>query len=445
MPHQIQAQPARKLRLLPWALAGALGFLAGETAAANWPAWRPLDGSGAAAEPEAPQRWSSSTNVRWRSPLPGPGNSSPIVWNDRVFITQAESDQMSVICFDRDKGQVRWRSSVKYAEKDPTHETNPYAAASPVTDGTRVIAWFGSAGVYCYDLDGKELWRRDLGKQNHEWGYAASPVIHGGLCFINFGPGERSFLTALDVKTGRTAWQIDIPQSHSARRLDGFAGRTNGYVGSWSTPIVISAQGREELIITVPEQVRALDPKTGKDLWFCSGLNPLVYTSPIYGDGVVVAMGGFLGTTLAVRPGGTGDVTQSHLLWRTDKTKNRLGSGVIAGGHVYILNTEGIAECLELNTGKKVWEERVRGPGAKNESWSSMVRVNDRIYIPNQSGDTIVLRASPTFEVIAVNSFDGDLLNSSPAVSDGEIFIRTHKHLWCISEKPQKTAGRELR
>jgi len=407
----------------------------------NWPAWRGPDGSGVSPEKNLPVRWSATENVRWKVALPDRGNSTPIVWGSRVFLTQAIEKEGIVICFDRASGKQLWQSGVPHNQKDETHKANPYCSASPVTDGERVIVWFGSAGVVCYDFDGKEVWRRDLGNQRHEWGYAASPVLYENLCLLNFGPGERSFLIALDKKTGKTVWQIDVPPSQPKERTDGFAGKTDGYVGSWSTPIIVNANRRDELIVSFPEQVRGFEPHTGKELWFCNGLNPLIYTSPIYGDGVVVAMGGFLGTTVAVKPGGQGDVTATQRLWQTTRTRSRLGSGVVHAGHVYILNTEGIAECIELKNGKTIWEERLKGRAATSESWSSMVLAGDKIYIPNQSGETFVLRASPKFEVLGVNPLDGELTNASLAVSDGELFIRTHGSLWCIAEK-KTTASR---
>ena len=336
-----------------------------------------------------------------------------------------------------------WQDGPAYKSEEETHDDNPHCSASPVTDGKRVFAFFGSAGVYCYDLYGNKVWQRDLGKFQHQWGYAASPILSGDLCILNFGPSERSFLIALDKKTGATVWQVNIPELRSAKRTDGFAGQEErGMIGSWSTPILLKANGRTELVTCFPEQVRAFDPRNGKELWFCNGLNPLIYTSPIHGNGVVVAMGGFLGTSIAVTPGGQGDVTATHRLWQTVRTKNRLGSGVISGDYVYVLNTTGVAECFELKTGKVVWEERLKGLGAKAESWSSMVLAGDRIYILNQSGDTIVLKASPQFKVLAINSIGPELTNSSHAASDGELFIRTHQNLWCIAQLKTKKAAR---
>ena len=404
----------------------------------NWPAWRGAEGSGVSAERRVPLSWSPKENVRWKVPLPDRGNSTPIIWEDRVFITQAleKEGRRMVVCFRRVDGLRLWQEGPVYAEPEETHDENPACAASPVTDGKRVFAFFGSAGLFCFDLYGNKVWQRDLGKFHHQWGYAASPMLTADLCILNFGPSDKTFLVALDKKTGETAWRVDVPFVQPEQRTDGFAGREKGgMVGSWSTPLLITANGRPELVMTFPEQVRALDPATGKGLWTCKGLNPLVYASPIYGNGVVVAMGGFLGSSVAVRPGGQGDVTASHRLWQVARTKNRLGSGVIHEDYIYVLDTPGVVECLELKTGRVIWEERLKGLGAKSESWSSMVLVGERIYILNQSGDTMVLRASPHFKVLAVNSIGGEMTNASHAISDGDIFIRTQQNLWCISEK----------
>src|SRR5947207_5455714 len=164
----------------------------------NWPQWRGAQGTGVSAEKNLPLHWGTNENVRWRVPLPERGNSTPIVWGQRVFITQATENRRTVRCFSRGDGKLLWQSVVTYPEKEPTHETNPLCSASPVTDGERVIASFGSAGVVCYDFHGKQLWQHDLGKCDHIWGNAASPVLYGDLVILNFGPGERTFLLAMD-------------------------------------------------------------------------------------------------------------------------------------------------------------------------------------------------------------------------------------------------------
>ena len=398
----------------------------------NWPAWRGPEGTGVCHETNLPLRWSTNDNVRWRVPLPERGNSTPVIWGNRVFITQAleKENRRTLLCFDRANGKLLWQSGVK-ADKEVSHDTNPLCSASPVTDGERVIVSFASAGLHCYDFAGKEIWQRDLGKQAHIWGNAASPIIHGDLCILNFGPGERTFLIAVDKKTGRTVWQTDEPGGDAGEKK---AGQDKpAWIGSWTTPVVAKVNGREELLMSFPKRACAFNPQTGKELWTCQGLNPLVYTSPLFSDGIVVAMGGFGGSALAVKAGGSGDVTGTHRLWQHPRTKQRIGSGVIAGDYIYILNDPGVAECMELKSGKVIWEERLKGAAAKTDSWSSMVLAGEKIYVINQSGDAFVLQASPKFELLATSSI-GETTMGSLAISNGEIFIRSYKSLWCIGE-----------
>jgi len=407
--------------------------------AANWPSWRGPNGDGTTSETNLPLKWDKDTHVRWHVPLPDRGNSTPIVWGQKVFLTQAieKENRRTLMCFDRANGKLLWQQGVVYADKELTHATNPQCSASPVTNGERVIVSYGSAGVYCYDLNGKELWKRDLGKLVHIWGHAASPVLAGDLCYLNYGPGETTFLIAMDKRTGKTVWQHDEPGGSSGNPTPG---KENGnlWIGSWSDPIVRKIDGHDQLLMTYPKRICAFDPLTGKELWTCAGLNPLVYTSPLFSEGIVVGMGGYNGSAAAVKAGGSGDITAQRL-WQHPKTKQRIGSGVIHEGYIYILNDPGVAECFELKTGKLIWEERVKGPGPTGQNWSSLVLSGDRLYAVNQGGDGIVLRAGPKFELLSINPL-GELAISSIAVSDGELFIRTHKQLWCISEK--KTVAR---
>jgi outer membrane protein assembly factor BamB len=409
-------------------------------AAENWPTWRGPSGTNVSHEAGAPLTWSREENVRWKVALPEPGNSTPIVWGDRLFLAQplAKENRRTLMCFDRRDGKLLWQEGTTYSSPEPTHPTNPFCSASPATDGRRVVAWFGSAGVFCYDLQGKELWHRDLGVQEHEWGYASSPVIHGELCFLNFGPGKREFVIALDMKTGETVWQFDVPPPPPTPAVDEKAKtakqRDEELRGSWSTPLVIDAAGRPELIITLPERVVAFDPRSGARLWNCEGLGSLVYASPMWGDGVLVALGGYHRACLAVKPGGTADVTSTHRIWHMPTSKLRLGTGVVHKGHYYVNDMESIVQCVDLMTNQIVWQQRLAGTSGDNATWASLVLTADeRLYMPNQSGDTFVFRAGPEFELLATNSL-GEKTNSSTVICDGQVFIRTHEHLWCIEQ-----------
>jgi outer membrane protein assembly factor BamB len=411
---------------------------AAAVSAADWPAWRGPRGNGVSTETDLPTKWSATDNVRWRVPLPEAGNSTPIVSRGRVFVTQAVGERRTLMCFEREGGKVLWQKGIETKEKEPTHGTNPYCSASPVTDGDRIIVSFASDGLYCYDFAGNELWRRtDLGRQIHIWGNGASPVIHGELCFLNFGPGETTYLLAVNKRNGKTVWRKDEDTGYGKPSADDLRGgnKENAtYIGSWTTPTLMRVEGRDQLLMTWPRRLAAYDPQSGDEIWTCSGLNPLVYTSPIFEEGVVVAMGGFGGMSIAVRAGGRGDITGSRRIWHQAKTPQRIGSGVIKDGYIYVHNDPGTAECYELKTGERVWQERLSGPGSSGTNWSSVMLAGDNCYTINQGGDCFVFKAAPKFELASVNSL-GEASNSSIVPSNGELFIRTHEALWCIQEK----------
>lgn len=426
-----------------------LAAFAAAAHSANWPAWRGPLGTGLSEEKNLPVKWSTTENVKWRIELPEACNSTPIVWGDRVFVTQPVGDRRTLMCLNRADGKLLWQVGVTTKEKEPTHSTNPYCPASPVTDGERVIASFASDGLFCYDFAGKELWKRtDLGRQIHIWGNGSSPVIHGDLCFLNFGPGETTYLLAVDKKTGKTVWRCDeetgygkppgadVNISASSKRVAGFNAGVATDIGSWSTPVITRLGGQDQLLMSWPRRLAACDPATGRELWTCAGLNPLVYPSPIIGGDIVVAMGGYSGQALAVRAGSSsgGDITSSRRLWHHPRSPQRIGSGVVHDGHIYIHNDPGTAMCLKLETGEAVWTERLQGASKTGQNWSSVMLADGKCYTITQGGDCFVFKASPKFELVSVNSL-GERSNSSVVPSNGELFIRTHKALYCISGK----------
>jgi outer membrane protein assembly factor BamB len=448
------------------------GWLVGTAHAGNWPTWRGPQGTGVVAagdEPNLPLTWGEKENVRWRTPLPDRGNSTPVVWGDRVFVTQAteKDDRRTVMCFARADGCLLWQAGVAYADGEPTNGQNPYCAASPATDGKRVIAYFGSAGLVCYDLDGKELWRRDVGKVDSWQGSGSSPVLHGDLCILNAGPGTDAALIAMNKETGAVVWKVvppatpakpataEQPKPAEPRKAGAAKPRAagggfddamraadprgaGGYLGSWSTPVVIRPGDRDELIVVHALQVTAYDPATGKELWTCKGLPEQAFASPAIGDGMLVATGhrvtggGTRVTAVKLSPGMTGDVTETHRLWQADLPKDCVGSGVIAAGHVFLPTQFGSVACYDLRTGKRAWDKRLEGSGAKNGTWSSLVLAGDRLLIPNHSGQVFVLRASPKFEVLATNVAAEETTCASLAASDGQVFLRTYDALWCF-------------
>jgi outer membrane protein assembly factor BamB len=284
-------------------------------------------------------------------------------------------------------------------------------------------------------MEGRELWRRDFGQLEHEWGYGASPVIDGSRVIVNFGPGARSFLGAFDLKSGQPLWRVNIPEERPRDRTDGFQGReAEGVVGTWATPIIVETSGRREIVFPFNSRLRGFDLDAGRELWTCGGLTPLFYASPVSdSSGMVFLASGYRGNALTVQAGGSGDVTAARRLWHEVGAKSGIGSGVVYEGKIYY-HAGSIGICRDLKTGAVHWEERLRGAESNVDSWSSLLRAGDKLYVPNQSGDVIIFRASPKFELIAVNSIGGERCNASLAAADGRLFLRTHKHLWCLGK-----------
>jgi len=400
--------------------------------AGDWPQFRGTNGDGHADGSKFPTEWGASKNVRWKMPLPEPGNSSPIVSSGRVFVTgtEAEGRTRSLYCFDRETGDQLWVRSVKFGKVERTHKTNPHGSSTPATDGRRVLAWHGSAGLYCYDFSGRELWGRDLGDFDHIWGYGTSPVLLEDRVIMHCGPGQRVFIAAVDLETGRTLWQTDEPH-----KGDGSYNENKKYMGSWATPAITRIDGKVQIICAMPTRVNAYDPDTGKIIWTCDGVRgprgDLAYSDPIIGDGLAVYFGGFMGPAMGFRLGGSGNVTATHRLWRIERNPQNIGTGVLIGPHVYKANAgPGTLQCVVAATGEELWQEKVTG----TNHWGSVVYAASRLYVTSQKGATHVFLPNPErLELVATNEL-GERSNSTPAFSDGEIFIRTFEHLYCIAD-----------
>jgi outer membrane protein assembly factor BamB len=401
-------------------------FWATSLQAGDWPTWRGPQGKGVSSEKNVPLQWSATENVVWKTPLDEPGNSSPIVAKGKVFVTQSleGGSRRCLICFDRKSGKKLWQRETSYAEKEPTHKTNPYCAASPATDGKVIVAALGSAGMVAYDFTGKQVWRRsDLGSQLHIWGNASSPVPYAkGKTFIQlWGPGTRVFLVAVEAATGKTVWKQDLPGAQGKE--------AKHWYGSWATPVIRNNHGRDELLIGLPKRLAAFDPATGDELWSCNGLGDLVYNNPVFTGEYVLATSGFGGPALGVRvgKGASGNITGKRL-WVTEKRNpQRIGTGVVVDKHYFILTEPGILQCIEMATGNIVKQERI----GKGGNWGSLAKVGERLYVTNTGGQTLVLSAKKDFKVLAINPVN-ELTRGSPAFSDGQVFLRTHKTLWCF-------------
>jgi outer membrane protein assembly factor BamB len=400
-------------------------FLAGDLAWGDWPQWRGPSGTGIAANATPPLEWSRDKNVLWKVELDGEGNSSPIVVGDKLFLAHSPKDSQSrsLRCYARANGELLWTKTVEFKAKEATHKTNPYCSSSPTSDGERVVVWHGSAGVFCYDLNGELLWKRDLGPVDHVWGYGSSPVISGNVVLLNYGPGTNAFVVAMNKKTGEDVWRKEYAGMKSAKPGD--------FHGSWSTPVIYKEGNETAALLSLPHKLLSVNVANGGVIWSCDGLSKLAYTSPLLESNVVVAMCGYHGPSIAVKTGGKGDVTETHRLWRADKNvPQRVGSGVLVNGQIYILNESGVMWCKDSLTGELQWEGRL----GKGKSWSSVVYAAGRLYATNMEGTTIVLSPnSKKCEVLAENKL-GELTRGSPAFVDGQVYLRTYESLIAIGE-----------
>jgi len=399
--------------------------------AADWPEFRGPARSGVA-EDDAPTVWGPDENIRWKVDLPSPGNGSPIVVGDRVFVTatsDGEGQQRSLLCFDANSGDRLWTQTVNYDAVAPTHETNPYSGTTPASDGERVVVWHASAGLHCYDLDGKSQWSRDLGRFRHTWGYGSSPIIHKGRVYLQTGPGERVFVTAIDLASGETIWETDEPSEGTPDR-----NAEGQYKGSWSSPIVVQVDGKDQVVVAMPTRVNAYDPETGDIIWTCNGLRhdrgDLAYSSPVVVGDICFVTGGFRGPAMAIRLGGTGDITATHRLWRSEKQPQSIGSGVVVDDYVYRPNAgPGTLQCIDPTTGKILWTERGAG-----DHWASLVMAGGLLYATAQNGTTIVFRPNPEkLDVVSKNALS-ETCNATPAIANGKVYIRTANRLYCIQQ-----------
>ncbi len=391
--------------------------------AADWPAFRGPHGNGWSEEKNVPTEWNKNKNIKWKVELPDDGNSSPIVVGDKVIVAcaQEKGAKRGLYCFDRATGNQLWSQVIDFGKVLPTHQTNPYCSPTPVSDGKRVIIWHGTAGLFCYDLDGKEQWQRtDLGEFVHVWGYASSPIIYKDRVIQNCGPGAKTFLAAFELATGKDVWRTDEPLT------------TNGGTrGSWSTPIVAKVDGEEQFIVFQPSRVVGYKPDNGEIIWHCKAENKkgdLAYSSATVSDGICIAQGGYSGGGMAFTLGGTGDISANRL-WYKPQNPQSIGTGVIIDGYWYVPDAGPTTiRCVEVKTGDVKWQERA------GSYWGSIVMAEGRAYVTDQSGSTLVFKPSTEkLDIVAKNDL-GEHCNSTPAISNGQIFIRTFEHLWCIEE-----------
>jgi outer membrane protein assembly factor BamB len=432
------------LALFPPAASGA-------AAGANWPQWRGLESQGVSREKNLPFEWSDTKNVIWKTPIPGQGFSQPIIWGKRVFLTTEieggpapaghkavvhmmddkefkhpdwiGSDKMhtfKVLCLDRDTGRILWdKTAYDGTVYDHRSRRGSYAGPTPVTDGKRVYAYFGSEGVYCYGFEGNLVWKKSLGGiGTMGMGVGTSPVLHGNLvillCDQEFD-GKNSFITALDKKTGREVWRV--------KRQVGV---------SWATPVVVKTRQRAELITSGNEFIISYDPETGKEWWRMEGLKSHAIATPaVKGDLVIVSSGFPSKIIKAVRLGGSGTLDGTdRIIWTYNKGTAYVPSPILYGDYIYLMSDAGILTCLEAETGKLVYEGG-RVPAATQFYGASPVAFEGMVLLTGDDGETFVVRAGPKHEIIGTNSI-GEPSRVSISISEGRLFIRGEKHLFCV-------------
>jgi outer membrane protein assembly factor BamB len=380
-----------------------------------WPRWRGPSGQGIATGSDYPDTWSATQNVLWKAPVPGRGNSSPIVWRDRVIVTTAlDGRRLSILAFRRSDGMRLWEALAPEGRNGSTHPKNGHASATPVTDGERVYVSFGGRGLLAVDLNGAVVWQRDLGAMDAYHGTAGSPLVYRDRIILYQDQLAGSFVAAFEARTGRVIW------------------RTNREANvGWGSPVAVRVKDHDEIVVHSQSRVHAYDPDTGRELWRCSGSNYEVIPTPVVGHGMVFCSSGRAGPTLAIRPGGRGDVTGSHLVWSSPRGSPFVPSPILYGDYLYMVNDmASIVTCFEAMTGRTVWQGRLGA--AQREGFSaSPVAFDGKVFFTNDDGETFVLRAGPQFELLHSNRL-GEYTLASPALVDGRWYIRTDRNLVAI-------------
>ncbi|MBS0267005.1 MAG: PQQ-like beta-propeller repeat protein [Planctomycetes bacterium] len=409
--------PPFSIRVVPHCLAWLL-LVSTVQAEPNWPQWRGPQGTGHSQAEQVPQQWNAES-VLWKVPLPGVGQSSPVVWGTRIFLTSAldEGQQRVVYCIDTNTGKTVWEQTAWQGQPEPTHQMNGWASATCATDGTVVVAFFGKGGLHAYDLDGKLLWSLDLGPFVGPWGVAACPILVGDLVIQNCDADENPYLIAVDKLTGKTVWKTE---------RDGPRG--------WSTPIVIAAAGRTELVLNGHTGVTAYNPQNGEKLWFCKSFNGRGEPTITPAGDLLCAVNGLAGDIYAVRPGGSGDVTETHRAWHTPRRGGRdTPSPIVIGPYMIVADMKGIATCYTAATGAELWKERICDAIS-----SSPIAVNGLAYFQDETGATVIIRPGPTLDVVARNSLgaEKEIFRASLTPLNGRLLSRSQSMLYCIGPAP---------
>jgi outer membrane protein assembly factor BamB len=417
----------------------------------GWPYWRGPAADGMAVG-DAPLHWSDTQNVRWKTDIPGRGSSSPVIWNDRIFVTtavktgtdaepkesastppakkmpfgqsgpQVEHD-FRVLCLDRNTGGILWeRTAITAVPHEGFHnEYGSFASNSPVTDGQNVYAFFGSRGMYCYDMDGNLIWKNYFGvkmRMRMAFGEGMAPVISGDRLILVFDHEGDSFMVMLDKNSGEQIWRVDRDES-----------------SNWAAPLVVEYKGQKQIVVNGTKRVRCYDFETGRLIWECAGLGANPIPAPVAQDDLVFVMTGYMNPNLmAIRLGGKGDITGTDaIVWSQSRGNSYTPSPVLHDNKFYALTDNGMVSCYNARTGEPYYHQ-VRLPKAYSFK-SSPVGANGKLYMASENEDVVVLRMGEQFEVLATNTMTDQMFIATPAIADGEIYLRSQTTLFCIHEE----------
>ena len=399
-------------------LATTLVLLTAQSAhAENWPGWRGPGNRGVSSETDVPLTWSKDQNVRWKVAVPGAGVSQPVVWDDRIFLTASDgrlNDRLHVLCYHRKDGKLLWHTRLFGSAPTDLFAPGGMAVPTPATDGKAVCVLFGTGELAALDFAGKPIWIRSLAEEygpfRNRWGMGSSPILAKGTLYVQVDHWSQSYLLAVDPKTGANKWKADRP------------GAVN-----WSSPLVVDVKGRTEVITFGTFHVRSYDADTGSELWRVDGMHQQCIPSPVVMGDLLIACSGE--NTMAIRlTGDTGDLSKSHVSWKSKKVSAFLPSPLLYEGLIYVPADREFVTCVDAKTGKQVWKERVG-----RDFYACPVAAAGRVYFTAREGVVKVVRTGREFEVLAENDM-GEPIVASPAISSGQIFLRGEKNLFCIGK-----------
>lgn len=385
--------------------------------AENWPGWRGPRGDGTCLETSVPTQWSNTENIRWKTAITGKGHSSPIVWKDRIFLTTAVKDtnQRLLLCLDRTTGKILWQRQVLIAPPERTHSLNSLASSTPVTDGEKVYVSFLDRDrmfVAACDFDGNIVWQQRPGVFSSVHGYCSSPILWKNMVIVNGDHDGPAYIVALDRAEGNTIWKTPRPN------------RTRSYC----VPIIRTIENRNQMILSGSKCVASYDPETGKQHWIIDGPTEQYVASIVYNGDLLFMTCGFPDLYIqAIRPDGKGNVTDTHVVWQKDQDCSYVPSPIVIGPYFIVVDDKGVLSCFEAKTGKRFWQERL----SRRHS-ASLLSANGLVYILSDKGTMTIIKPGEKFEVVARNEL-GEKTNASPAVSNGNLFLRGDKHLYCIA------------